>query len=74
MTDKPDSCHCGACFGTRQGVIEEAFTVDIDAFTRFADLLKAGRDPQLCRKNCGTYFVCHLRSLVEPDEDGIGGR
>lgn len=60
MTDKPIVSNCGACFGTRINVVEEAYIVDIDAFGRFSQLLREGRSPQLCQKSCGTYFVCHL--------------
>lgn len=60
MTDKPVVSECGACFGTRINVIEEAFTVDIDAFKRFSQLFRDGKAPQLCQKRCGTYYVCHL--------------
>lgn len=60
MPDKPLLSNCGACFGTRIRIVEEAFAEDIAAFERFTTLLREGQAPQLCQKSCGTYFVCHL--------------
>lgn len=60
MPEKPTVSQCGACFGTRIGVVEEAIPVDMSAFSRYGELFLAGKSPQICRKGCGTYFVCHL--------------
>lgn len=68
MPDKSIISQCGACFGTRVNVIEEAIAADIGAFSRYGQLFLAGKSPQLCQKSCGTYFVCHLATGEPPAE------
>lgn len=61
MPDNLNSGTCGACFERKCKVVEEHFTDDLSAFSRYAALSRQGGSPALCQNGCGSYYVCHIR-------------